>query len=349
MKEMKRGLVALLAAILIAILAGVGITAFWSSSGSSPLRLGLAPYQDLAMIVNIKPLGLDKKYNTQVELVTMGWEEILPSVATLGRGLDVGFASYVEYLTKYNNINAAGADPLLFVFPVYVFKGGAFVTFRDDVPQLTAANIRDKSIVSQFLNKKIGAQKSSLYDMMIFRLSRLNDIDLKSVQLIDTPMDQGFLAAQQGSLDIASAGLTQLTETLRRGGRSVLTMDDLQFADFTGFVVKKSVYEKRKKEVDDLIRMWFDCVDFVYSDIDKNSKDSLAYLNGAASTRYTLEEYKLALSQEYLPRTLSEAKQEFLSENGKFPYQTIGRTAVDYLLLQGTVRVAPPIGPFIDP
>ncbi len=203
----------IVATVLFVSVVAVGV--LWRSSGNSRLRLGLAPYQDLAMIVNIQPLGLEKKYGTPVELVTMGWEEILPSVATFGRGLDVGFASYVEYLTKYNNINTPGVDPLLFVFPVYVFKGGAFVTFRDDVPKLTGSNITDKTDVAKFLDKKIGAQKSSLYDMMIFRLAKQNGVDMKSIQLIDTPMDQGFLAAQQGSLDIASAGLSE------RNGRTI--------------------------------------------------------------------------------------------------------------------------------
>lgn len=129
----------------------------------------------------------------------------------------------------------------------------------------------------------------------------------------------------------------------------MLTMDDLRFADFTGFVVKKSVYEKRRKEVNDLIRMWFDCVDFVYSDIDKHSKDSLAYLDKTASTRYTLDEYKRALSQEYLPRSLAEAKREFTEDSGKFPYREIGRTAVDYLVQQGSIKTPPPIEPFIEP
>lgn len=337
-------------AVLCIFIAGaVASILAWRSPANPPLRLGLAPYQDLAMIVNIGPLGLEKKYGTPVDLVAMGWEEILPSVATFGRGLDVGFASYVEYLTKYNNINTPGADPLLFIFPLYVFKGGAFITFRQDVPTLTASNIRDKAAVSQFLDKKIGAQKSSLYDMMIFRLAKLNGISMNSIQLIDTPMDQGFLAAQQGSLDIASAGLTQLTEVLRRDGRSVLTMDDLKFADFTGFIVKKSIYEKRKDDIDHLIRMWFDCVNFVYSDIDNNSKDSLAYLDKTASTRYTLDEYKRALSQEYLPRSLEEAKREFNEESGKFPYREIGQTAIDYLLQQGTIKAPPPLEPFVSP
>jgi ABC-type nitrate/sulfonate/bicarbonate transport system substrate-binding protein len=335
--------VVLIAAIVgIAAVAGILATALWPSR-SSALRLGMAPYQDLAMIVNIAPLGLEKKYGTTIELVTMGWEEILPSVATAGRGLDVGFASYSEFLTKHANLNPPGADPLEFIVPLYVYKGGALVTFGKSIPTLSPATISDASLAKQILNKKIGAQKGSLYEIMIYRLAELNDVKLSSVNLIDTPMDQGFIAAEQGSLDIASAGLTQLTEVLRRGGRAVLTMDDLRFADFTGFVVKRSVLEKRRGDINNLVRMWFDCVAFVYMDLDNNSATSRRYLDSAASTRYSLPEYKNALSQEYLPRSIDEARKEFLSDRGKFPFKEIGQTDVRFLMQTGAVKTPPPL------
>ena len=174
-------------AVLIAIALAV---TFWPTTSSQKLRVGLAPYQDVAMIVNVKPLGLETKYGTEVDLITLPFEEILPSVATSGRGLDVGFASYAEYLAKYNNLNAGDADPILFIYPLYVFKGGAFVTFRPDVPRLTSQNIKDRPTIARLLGMKIGAQKKSLYEMMIYRLATLNGIDPATIQLIDTPLDQ---------------------------------------------------------------------------------------------------------------------------------------------------------------
>lgn len=332
-----------------AVLVAAVVLMLWPTGKSQNLRVGLAPYQDLAMIVNAKPLGLEKKYGTEIDLITLPWEEILPSVATSGRGLDIGFASYAEYLTKYNNLNSGTADPVLFVYPLYVFKGGAFVTFKPDIPRLTNQTITDRPTITRVLGLKIGAQKKSVYEMMIYRLAALNGIDPASVQLIDTPLDQGFLAAQQGSLDIATAGLTQLTEAERRNGHIVLTMDDLRFADFTGFIVKKSTLEAREKDIKNVIRMWFDSVKFVYEDIDKNSEASLAYLNRQAATHYTLDEYKRALSQEYLPRSVSEADAEFVKDSGKFPVKDIRATNFDYLIRQGVIKTAPNVPGFITP
>lgn len=339
--------VVLIALVFVAI--AVLAFAFWPSSNSRALRVGLSPYQDLAMIVNIKPLGLEKKYGTDVELITLPWEELLPSVATVGRGLDVGFASYAEYLTKYNNLNTGTSDPILFVYPLYVFKGGAFVTFKADIPTLSGSGLGDKELVQKVLQSKIGAQKKSIYEMMLFRLAVIGGEDPKKLQIIDTPLDQGFIAAEQGSLDAASAGLTQITEAQRRNGRVILTMDDLKFADFTGFIVKKSVYVAREKDIKNLINMWFESVDFVYRDLDKNSAASLAYLNSQASTRYTLDEYKRALSQEFLPRSVAEAEKQFVDDGGMFPVRTIRGTVLQYLTQEGVIKAAPAIPDFIKP
>ena len=147
-------------------------------------------------------------------------------------------------------------------------------------------------------------------------------------------------------MDIAEAGLTQLTETIRRGGHVVFSMDDVGFADITGFIVKKSVYDLRKKDVDNAIRMWFDCVDFVYRDISTNSASSLEYLNKNASTRYSIEEYKKALGQEYLPRTISEAIAAFISPTAKFSVDRIGKTANATLVREKAISGPAPLPRF---
>src|SRR5689334_2638759 len=71
-----------------------------SNENNKPLKLAISPYQDLAMIENIKNLDLEKKYNTKVDLVTLPWEEIISAIGSSGETVDIGFASYIEYLTK---------------------------------------------------------------------------------------------------------------------------------------------------------------------------------------------------------------------------------------------------------
>lgn len=330
------------------VAAGAAAFLVYNASRNDALRVGIAPYQDLAMIVNAGPLGLDKRYGTSLQLITMSWEDILPAVASAGRAVDMGFGSYIEYITKYENINAGSMDPVLFLYPAYAFTGGTFITYKAEVPQLDRAMAKDpqSEAVRRWLHFRIGAQRGSVYEMMLFHLANTHGVDFRRVNIVDTPLDQGFLAAEQGSLDIASAGLTQLIEAKRRGARAVLTMDDLGFADLTGFVVKKSVYERRQRDVENVVRMWFDCVAYVFADIDRNSKNSLAYLDRNASTRYTLEEYKRALSQEYFPLSLAEARAQLVDPSGRFSASVIGRAANEYLLQKGTIRQPTPLPQF---
>ena len=184
--------------------------------------------------------------------------------------------------------------------------------------------------------------------MLLYSLAKRNNVAYKDLKIYDTPMNDGLLATQNGSLEISSAGLTQITEALKQKGRVVLTMDDMGFADVTGFICKKSVLDKKRKEIESLIKMWFECVDYVMKDIDNNSKFSLKYLDEKAATKYTLEQYKTALSQEYFPITIEEAKEAIISDSGKFGYQRISKDVSDYLFTNKIVNTKPAIPQFID-
>lgn len=320
----------LLAVILLAIW-------LWNRPGlhedtAPEITLAMSPYQDLAMIVNAEPLGLPKKYGTKVNLVTMAWEDILPAVASNGKSVDVGFGSLVEYLTKYDKLNAGAADPILYIQPLYVYKGGGFVALNPQIKPLTRDDLRDHDRMVKFLKYRIGAQKQSLYEMMIFTLARRSNVPLDSLHIFDTPMNDGLLAMASGSLDVSSAGLTQLNEAKRRGGSLILSMEDSGFADVTGFICRKSTLEKKRKQIEDLIRMWFDSVNYVLEDTKSHSQTSLTYLRQQAATQYTYDEYITALGQEFLPRTVNEANEALYKKGSAFDVSRIANEIEAYLV-----------------
>ena len=174
--------------------------------------------------------------------------------------------------------------------------------------------------------------------MMLWKLARDAGIKLSDVQMTDATINDGLLATENGSMDIAGAGLTQRTEALKRHGRVVLTMDTIGLMDPGGFVCKESVYKKRKAEIDALIRMWFDCTSYVMSDLDHHSDATLAYLKANAATKYTLAEFKSALAQEYIPKSVKEAQAQVVS--GKGPYSITRSIAVinQYLVDIGATK-----------
>ncbi len=335
---------------ILAFCAAVGLYFLLRPKASSErsITVAISPYQDIATIEVIHSLGLDKKYNLDVTLQSMAWEDILPAMASNGKTADIGFASYTEFITKENDLNRGSSDPLVFVYPAYVFHGGAFISFEPNVPILDAAGLKDPAKVQQFLNLKIGAPKSSLWEMMIFSLARRSGRDIKSVKVFDSPINDSLLATLHGSLDVGGAGLTQMTEAKKQGGHVALDMDTLGFADITGFVCRQSTLTNRRAAVEGVIRMWFDSSNYVMSDLDNHSQVPLDYLRKNSATQYTLDQYKTALSQEYFPRSLSEARQEIIGGGGKYNSEKIGEDVVEYLKAVKNVADAPTVPHFLD-
>jgi ABC-type nitrate/sulfonate/bicarbonate transport system substrate-binding protein len=334
----------------LALCLAIGLYFAFRPKAQSELAISIAisPYQDIATIEVVHSLGLDKKYNLDVMLQTMAWEDILPAMASNGRTADIGFASFTEFITKENDLNRGSSDPLVFVYPAYVFHGGAFITFEPNVPDLDAAGLQDPAKVQEFLNLKIGAPKSSLWEMMVFSLARRAGRNIKTVKVFDSPINDSLLATLHGSLDVGGAGLTQMTEAKKEGGRVVLDMDTLGFADITGFVCRQSTLTKRREAVENVIRMWFDASNYVMSDIDNHSQVPLDYLRKNSATQYTLEQYKAALSQEYFPKSVSEAQQQIIAGGGRYSSQKIGDDVVEYLKAVRGVTDVPTVPHFIE-
>ena len=150
-------------------------------------------------------------------------------------------------------------------------------------------------------------------------------------------------AAEHGSLDVAAAGLTQRNEALQRGGRIVLTMDKFGFADITGLIAKQSTVTSRRADIEKLIRIWFDSVNYVYADLDHHLEIPMRYLATKSSTQYTIASYKQALEAEYLPTSLNEANRELVASDGKFSISNISKDVIGYLVNLGIVKTAPPV------
>lgn len=329
-----------------ALLLALGVWNWRPSEDDSDLpklRVALAPYQDMAMLVNFDDLGLDQKYGLDLELVTVPWEELYPTVASAGRTVDVSFGGLIEFLNKVGTLNAGSNDPVEYFYPAYVFKGASFVTFSDNVPDLTDRR-NDQAAVRRFLDLRIGAQKFSTNHMLLYDLAVKHEIPFESVNFIDVPENDALLAARSGSLDVAGAGLTHRSEALRTGGRVVLDNQVAGFADVTGFVAKASTLANRREDIEKLLRMWFDSVAHVTSDIEENSTATLDYLARTSATTYTVQSFREALANEYFPTSLDEANRELIAPSGSYSVPRIASIIGDFLQEVGLVK-APPATP----
>jgi ABC-type nitrate/sulfonate/bicarbonate transport system substrate-binding protein len=313
-----------------------------STDREKPLRMAISPYQDTAFLVNAKKLGLEKKYGIKLELLTLPWEETLPAVASAGETVDVSYANMSEYMTNVGNLNKSD-DPVLFIYPLWVFKGSAFITFNPAVPEMNKQTINDPKLVKKFFSFKIGAPKNSSNQMLLFLLAQKAGLKFSELTLVDTPLNDGLLAAENGSLDIAGAGGTQRIEAEKRHGRVVLTMDTFGAGDIDGLVCKESVYRRRRKDIDSLIRIQLDCVNYVLSDIDHHSSTTLAYLREHACTHHTLAEFKRALSFQFFPQSIAEIEKDIIAKDGIYSIERHAAIVNQYLMEIGVTKKPLPV------
>lgn len=320
-----------------------------SCCSNKTLKVGIAPYQEMALLMAEKNLGLEEKHGVKLEILTLQWEELLTSVASAGHTIDVGFGSLSDFLAKQEQLNTEKDDPVLYLYPAWVFHGGGLITFNKDVPEINSETIKDKKVLKKFLSFKFGVQKNGCSHKLLWKLAQLADVPFTQIKVTDTTLNDGFLAAEHGSVDMAGAGLTQRTEAVRRNGRVVLTMDTLGMVDPGGFVCKKSVYEKNKEAIHKLIHIWFESADYVLSDLKNHSKDTLAYLDAKSSTRYTLDELEAALAQEFVPRSVEEANKEIVLGTGKYSFARAFDDTCEYLIDQGITKAKAEPFEFISP
>lgn len=312
------------------------------------MRVGIAPYQDMAMLAAAKPMGIDAKHGLDLALVSMQWADLTPAIASANPGVDVVFGSLIQFISQEHSLNSNSKDPLVFFYPAYVFKGGAFVTFNKKVPEIAEQNLGDPEVVNKFLSYRFAVQRTSSYEILLHDLSKRVGLPFSEVKRTDIDSAEGLLAAINGSVDVAAAGLTQKNEALKRGGRVVLEMDALGQVDIAGFIARRSTIEKRPQDLIKLMEVWTDSIDFVVANIDSNSSFSLAYLQGQSSTNYSIEEYRTALSQEWLPRSIAQVNEEILSPSGKYYYQPVVKSVTSYYLGNGLIPKEPDNITFLD-
>jgi ABC-type nitrate/sulfonate/bicarbonate transport system substrate-binding protein len=321
-----------------------------------PIQYGISPFQDTAMPVVAQSLGLYDKAGLNVQLVTLPWEDVIPSLASRGRTIDLGLGSINLLLPRTQNINIIGGGDVIFYYPLYVFKGAALMMHRNSglrpvsyflklYPNDQRRALREA--MQQIKGMTVGLPQGTPYEQMLMAAFNAagkdyrKEVDLRYVKLADAL--PAFLSNQ---LDIAGAGVTQRTEVERSGDQVFLQMDDIGFAEIIGIVTTKHFAETHKQQLADFIRIWFDGIDYLMADVDHHSAAVLSYLAKNASTKYTLDEYKKALNFQVFPRSEKEARELFFEASGRYYWKRTWDIVDDYLLTSGAIKQPTPYSYF---
>jgi NitT/TauT family transport system substrate-binding protein len=312
------------------------------------IRYGISPFQDTAMPKVSEGIGLFEKHGLAVELISVGWEDIVPSLASGGRTIDVAIGSINTFLPRAENINKVGGGDVRFFFPLYVFKGATLLMQKDsEMTSLTHfnahypkdRNLAIKEAMLQLKGKTIAVPKGTPYEQMLYAgleiagMDPERDVDIRNVKLADA-----LLAFRNGDVDVIGAGVTQRTEATRDGAQVFLDMDSFGFAEIVGLMTTQKFADEHPEVLEKIIVVWFESVRYLFEDVEKNSRHVLDYLDATSSTKYSLEEYKKALSFQEFPRSIDEADKLLMAKDSKFFWRRTWDIVNDYLIKQGDIK-----------
>lgn len=309
--------------------------------GDRVLKVGIAPYQDMALLMNADRENIEKKHDLNVEYTTLAWEDLVPAVSSAQDTIDVAFASLTWFVTNERNVNKNTTDPLVYFYPGYIFLGGSFVSFNPNVPVITKADLNNPEKLKSFLKLRFAAEEKSFYEQMLFILAQKAGVDFKTVKITHIGLADALLAAINGSVDVVEAGLTQRNEALEKNGKVVLDSADMGLADISGFVAKKSVLKEKKAEIEDFMKIWFDSTNYVLSDINNRAAEPIAFLDATSATKYTVESFRQALAQERFPRNIAEVRTLILNEGSEWDFKALQKSLTDFQLTNGIIIEAP--------
>jgi hypothetical protein len=186
--------------------------------------------------------------------------------------------------------------------------------------------------IKHFLRFRFAAQKTSSYEMLLSELARKAGLTLKNIRLTDMGAEDGLLAAEHGSVDATSAGLTQKNEAIKQGGRVVLEMADMGQVDIAGFIAKRSTLQQKRTEIIAFLKVWPEACAYTLSGITNNSKYPLDYLRRNSSTQYTIEQFTKALSEESLPTSFEDLYGKVIAPGSQYDYRYVVDSTVAYYL-----------------
>ena len=256
-----------------------------SSGGSEQIRYGISPFQDTAMPVMAQSMGLYKSNGLNVELLNVGWEDVIPSLASRGRTIDVGIGSINLLLPRAENINVQGGGDVVFYYPFYVFKGAALLVQKESkvrpVSEFLAKYPTDRTraiteAMRQIEGMTVGVPQGTPYEQMLMSAFKTAGQDYrKAVKLTYVKLADALPAFLAGQLQVCGAGVTQRTEAERFGHRVFLQMEDINFAEIIGLVTTRHYADGHRDQLEKLRSVWFESVDYLMGDVDQRYRASV--------------------------------------------------------------------------
>jgi NitT/TauT family transport system substrate-binding protein len=127
---------------------------------------------------------------------------------------------------------------------------------------------RDVSSLSALKGKRIGVETSALGAYMLNRMTRKAGMDISDYTVIPMGVDQHEQAFKERRVDAVVTFEPVRTRLLKAGARILFDSREIPGEILDVLVVRKDILERRPEEVGNLLKKWFQALDFMRSNSD---------------------------------------------------------------------------------
>lgn len=330
------------------------ISSYCRRTSDHSVKYGITPYQDSALPVVADYLGWYEENNIEFELVPLAWGDVI--TALISGAIDVAIYNFNSFQAPYENA-AIGTNKPIYYCPTYIFKGQAIMVHNDagldvfkdrenETPQERKARL--KNVILQLKDKKIAVTEGTELEQIVLEALKIANLDPNNdVSIIHASPEDGLAAFLSKDIDAFAAGLTERTEARRHNAIELLVTSDVTLPVIDGIVTTEEFASKNQELLDKLVVLWFQTIRYMEEDLSENSKHIRDYLAKSASTRYSVEEYKIAWSFNIFPQNPKAACELFCEADSPYYWKISWDENNKFLLESKKIKSPIPYSAFI--
>jgi NitT/TauT family transport system substrate-binding protein len=335
--------------LLLTLIAGMAITIVVAACGSddgeegtgagerASITLGISPFQDTLLPVVAEEKGWFGDVRLDVELKELGWDAIMPAVAS--GAVDVAINNTTGVISIANRQPDAvywyGWNPFTEGAALMGRKGGDLRTLEQFEREGMSEEQARRAAVEQLAGKTIVTTLSS--DMGKAVNSALASVGMTrdDVEIVDQNPDQGLAAFLSGTGDAYLGGIPQRTRLVKEGMPIILSGPDLAPPPINGFVTTKEYAEGNRDALLRLMNVMFRVVRYCDARTDQCGRIVIERLNRSTGGEVTVDDFEAFWQKlENYAGNAAEVQDSILSPRGYAYWRETWDTDNEYLVEQ---------------
>jgi NitT/TauT family transport system substrate-binding protein len=290
-----------------------------AAAAPTTIRLGISPFQDTLLPLIAETKGWFKDAGLDVQLTTLGWDAIVPAVAS-GQ-VDVAINNTTGVVSVANR-----APDMIYWYGWNPFTQGSALMGRPSAGLKTLADFEASGMSHQ--DARTAAFKQLKGRTLITTLAtdmgnslvaglEFAGLTQSDVKIIDLNPDQGLAAFLSGTGDAYLGGIPQRTRLTKEGYLVVASGPDLAPPPINGFVTTKTFVQAHPDAMLSLLNVIFRTVRYCNANTDDCGKIITDSLNSTTGSTMTPADYKAFWQTfELYDGNAAEVQRDILSPDG---------------------------------